>query len=198
MKTFLKSIQTSFSALVLFTLFFGIAYPVLMVGVGQLFFHKKANGSLFTYEDGKIVGSAWIGQNFSQPKYFHPRPSSAGNGYDASNSAASNLGPTSQKLSDALKQRVQDFRSQNNLDPNASIPADAVMGSASGLDPHISPANAKLQAARVAAARNMTTQDVIDLIATYTEHPTWGIFGQERINVLRLNLALDKRSVGES
>ena len=177
----------------LLTVLLGIIYPLFMFGVGQLFFHKKANGSLFFYEDGKVIGSLWIAQNFTKPEYFHPRPSSAGDkGFDAANSSGSNLGPTSQKLADALQQRVAAYRSENSLSSDTMIPADAVMTSGSGLDPHISTANALLQAARVASARGLSQGKIEDLITEYTEEPTLGLFGQARINVLRINLALDK------
>src|SRR5213596_1800885 len=125
-------------------------YPLVVFGVSQALFHHKANGSLIVEKDGTVRGSALLGQNFSGEKYFHPRPSAAGNGYDASNSSGSNLGPTSQKLRDNIAQTLTDYRSQNGLATNAVVPADAVTASGSGLDPHISVRNAELQAPRVA------------------------------------------------
>ena len=193
MRAFFASLKPAIISLALLTVLLGIIYPLFMFGVGQLFFHKKANGSLFFYEDGKVIGSLWIAQNFTKPEYFHPRPSSAGDkGFDAANSSGSNLGPTSQKLADALQQRVAAYRSENSLSSDTMIPADAVMTSGSGLDPHISTANALLQAARVASARGLSQGKIEDLITEYTEEPTLGLFGQARINVLRINLALDK------
>lgn len=190
MKTFLASLKPATISLLILTFLLGIVYPVFMYGVGQLFFHKKANGTLIYDRNGKVLGSEWIGQNFTKPEYFHPRPSSAGEkGYDAAASSGSNLGPTSQKLADALKQRVSDYRSENELSSDILISADAVTASGSGLDPHISVANALLQAARVAQKRNISEKDVKKLIAEYTEK---GLLGKARVNVLRLNLALDK------
>ena len=193
MRTFFGSLKISFILLALLTLLLGIAYPFFMCGVGQILFHHQANGSIFYYEDGEPMGSEWIAQNFTQAQYFHPRPSNAGsNGFDATSSSGSNLGPTAQKLSDALKQRAHDYRSDNNLRSDTPIPADAVMASGSGLDPHISVANALLQAPRIASARGMSQEAVNKLIAEYTEGRTLGLFGEPRINVLRMNLALDK------
>ncbi len=192
MKTFTHSLKISFFLLVIFTVLLGIVYPMFMWGVGQLFFHKHANGTILYNEAGQAVGSAWIGQNFSGDSYFHPRPSSAGDsGYDASNSSGSNLGPTSQKLIDAVTQRTADYRQSNHVPEGASIPADAVTASGSGLDPHISLENAKLQMARVAAARNWSQDEVERFIKKFTEGRTLWIFGERRVNVLKLNLALD-------
>jgi len=187
----MKILRTSIVSLILLTVLVGVIYPLFMWGIGQIFFHKKANGTLYYYQGGTVLGSAWIGQNFTQTKFFHPRPSAAGdNGYDASNSSGSNLGPTSQKLIDTLKQRAKDYRSQNNW--TGDIPADAVTGSGSGLDPHISIANAQIQAGRIAAARNLSHDEVNSLIDKYTEGRTFWIFGEPRVNVLQLNLALEK------
>jgi K+-transporting ATPase ATPase C chain len=138
-----------------------------------------------------VLGSRLIGQPFTADKYFHPRPSSAGNGYDPTSSGGSNLGPTSQKLRDAIVQNVADYRAQNGLATNAPVPADAVTTSASGLDPHISPENANLQAARVAKARSLSLEKMHDLIKENTDPAVFGILGDPGINVLRLNLALD-------
>ena len=193
MKVFISSLWTSLIALILFTVLLGVVYPCLIWGIGQIFFNKKANGTLFYYQNGKVIGSELIAQNFTSSHYFHPRPSSAGdNGYDAANSSGSNLGPTSQKLIDAVKGRVATYRSENSLGTEVLIPADAVTGSGSGLDPHISVRNALLQASRVASARSMSVDDVNQLIGKYTEGRALGLFGEKRVNVLRINLALDK------
>lgn len=195
MKLFIASLRPALIALVLLTILGGIIYPLFMYGIGELFFHNEANGTLFYYKDGKVMGSEWIGQNFTKPEYFHPRPSAAGaNGYDAANSSGSNLGPTSKALIDSLRQRAQSYRTENKLAPDTVIPAEAVTASGSGLDPHISVGNALLQASRVAAARGISVDEVKKTIERYTDGPTWGLFGEERINVLRINLALDKIS----
>jgi len=167
-------------------------YPLVVFGVGQALFRGKANGSLIVDKDGTVRGSRLLGQSFTGEKYFHPRPSNAGNGYDASNSSGSNLGPTSQKLRDSIAQNVADYRSQNSLDTNAPVPADAVTASGSGLDPHISLQNADLQAARVAKARSIPVEKVRELIKRNTNPADLGFLGQPGVNVLTLNLALDQ------
>jgi K+-transporting ATPase ATPase C chain len=191
MKEFFAQLRGAIGA----TLMLGVVccgiYPVLVWGLGQALFADKANGSLIVDAKGTVLGSKLIGQNFSADKYFHPRPSAAGNGYDALNSGGSNLGPTSQKLADTIKQNVADYRAQNGLASNAPVPADAVTASASGLDPHISVENARLQAARVAKARGLKEEDVKALIAQYTDPADLGFLGDPGVNVLRLNLALD-------
>ena len=226
------------------TVLFGVVYPLAITGVCQVLFPHQANGSLITAGD-KVIGSEIIGQSFSKPEYFHPRPSSAGRGYDATASGGSNLGPTSAKLvrgttkMDDKKNEVVDFDgitlrlvhycdengipyessvpldrfrdSSGSLDdvklikafnddkaplvftPKAPIPADAVTASGSGLDPHISPANAEAQAARVAKARGISADQAGQLIAQFTEGPTMGLLGDARVNVLKLNLALDRQ-----
>jgi len=166
-------------------------YPLAVYALGQTLFADKANGSLIVDSKGVIHGSALIGQSFSGAKYFHPRPSSAGNGYDPLSSGGSNLGPTSKKLADAIAQNLADYRSQNGLATNAPVPADAVTASGSGLDPHISPENAALQAPRVARERKMTLEQINALITQQTEAPDLGFLGAPRVNVLLLNLALD-------
>lgn len=166
-------------------------YPLAVWGVSQAVFPNQANGSLIT-RNGAIVGSALIGQNFSAEKYFHPRPSAAGNGYDAANSGGSNLGPTSQKLFDAIKERAAAYRKQNGLADGDPIPADAVTASGSGLDPEISPANAMLQSGRVARARGWEAARVEDLVRSHTRGRALGILGDPGVNVLALNLALDQ------
>lgn len=224
------------------TVALGVIYPLVMTGLAQVLFPNKANGSLIT-KDGKVIGSEIIGQSFTKPEYFHPRPSSAGSGYDATASSGSQLGPTSAKLirgttkRDDKKNEIVDFDglsvrivhycvdneipyesspplnrfkdSMGNLDdvklikafnddktplvftPKAQIPADAVTGSASGLDPHISPAYAQAQLPRVAKARGANPDQVNQLVAQYTEQPDWGFLGEPRVNVLKLNLAMD-------
>jgi K+-transporting ATPase ATPase C chain len=168
------------------------AYPLIVTGISRVAFKDKADGSLLKDASGKIVGSALLGQNFSGEKYFHPRPSAAGaNGYDAASSSGTNLGPTSQKLADQIKDRVAAYRSANGLAADQAVPADAVTASGSGLDPHISPANAALQTARVAKARNLPVEKVRETIEANTAKPDLGIFGDAGVNVLKLNLALD-------
>lgn len=226
------------------TVVLGVVYPLAMTGISQFIFPKQANGSLIT-AGGKVIGSEIIGQNFSKPEYFHPRPSAAGSGYDATASGGSNLGPTSAKLIrgttkiDEKKNEVVDYDgidlrivhycvendipyessmplnrfkgADGNLDdvklimafnddkapllftPKAPIPADAVTASSSGLDPHISPANAQAQASRVAKARGISTDQADQFVARFTEGPVFGLLGEPRVNVLKLNLALDQQ-----
>lgn len=176
---------------IVFTLLTGICYPLAVTGIAQLAFPHQANGSLLP-ANGKDVGSSLIGQNFGKPEYFHPRPSAAGDkGYDSSSSSASNLGPTNPALADRLKKDVAAFR-KDNPDFTGPIPADAVTTSGSGLDPDISPANAAAQSARVAKARNVTPERLADVIAAHTQGRQFGFFGEPRVNVLELNLALDQ------
>jgi K+-transporting ATPase ATPase C chain len=169
-------------------------YPLVVFGVSQLLFHEQANGSLIVGKDGTIHGSHLIGQQFTADKYFISRPSDAGaNGmaYDPTASGGSNLGPTSQKLHDALAQNIASYRTQNNLDTNTPVPADAVTASASGLDPHISLQNAELQAPRVAKVRGLSLDKVRELIRANTDAANLGFLGEPGVNVLPLNLALD-------
>jgi len=239
----LKELGPGLRLTIIFTVLTGIVYPVVMTGISEVIFPKQSKGSLVTV-NGKVVGSSLIGQPFAKPEYFHPRPSAAGSGYDASSSGATNLGPTSSKLlrgttkMDDKKNEVVDFDgiadrivhycvdneipyessvpldqfkdSHGDLDdvklikafnddksplvfmPKAPIPQDAVTASASGLDPHISPANADAQAARVAKARGVPADQVRQVVAQFTERPDWGIFGEPRVNVLLLNVALDQ------
>ena len=191
MKTIFSEIRSSVMAtLVLAVVCCGL-YPLVVFALGQAMFHAKANGSLIISSDGTVRGSRLLGQQFTADKYFHSRPSAAGNGYDATSSGGSNLGPTSQKLHDSLAQNISDYRSQNDLATNAPVPADAVTASASGLDPHISPENANLQAPRVAKARNLSVEKVRALIAQHTDLPDFGVLGDPGVNVLELNFALD-------
>lgn len=191
-RTLSADFRTSAIAFIFLTVLCGFAYPQAITGAAQAIFGHKANGSIVTV-NGDAVGSSLIGQNFSEPKYFHPRPSAAGkDGYDATSSSGSNLGPTSQALVDAIKQNVDSVRSDNGLAPGVSVPADAVTASASGLDPHISPAYAELQVPRVAKTRGMTENAVRALVKKYTNGSTLLVMGEPRVNVLLLNLALDK------
>lgn len=240
----IKELLPGFRLMLAFTILTGLAYPAVMTVLSEAIFPKQANGSL-VIANGKVVGSSEIGQSFTQPQYFHPRPSSAGNGYDATQSGGSNLGPTSAKLLhgvigtdakgnevvafDGIEDRIVHYCAENNLpytssepliqfedakgnlddvklikafnDPKnpliftskVKIPSDAVTGSASGLDPNISPANADLQAGRVAKARNTSPDQVRSLIAQATKGPSLGFIGEPRVNVLLLNLALDQK-----
>jgi len=167
-------------------------YPLIVFGISQLLFHEQANGSLIVSADGTVRGSKLLGQSFSDPKYFHPRPSAAGNGYDATSSGGSNLGPTSRKLDDAIKERIAAYRAENSLSESAPVPADAVTASGSGLDPHISLQNAELQIPRVVKARGVAEERVRELIRQNTNGRDFGVFGEPGVNVLQLNRALDQ------
>jgi len=192
MKSFLSEIRGAvMSTLILAVVCCGV-YPLVVFGIGQGLFRGKANGSLIVDKAGIVRGSKLLGQGFTAEKYFHPRPSAAGNGYDAANSSGSNLGPTSQKLSDAIKDRIEAYRKENSLAITNTVPADAVTASGSGLDPHISVRNAELQAPRVAKVRGMESQKVLDLIRDNTDKADFGILGDDGVNVLALNLALDQ------
>jgi potassium-transporting ATPase KdpC subunit len=192
MKEFLAQIRGAlFATLSLAVVCCGL-YPLVVFGIGQALFHDKANGSLIAGANGTVLGSRLIGQQFTVDKYFHSRPSAAGNGYDATSSGGSNLGPTSRKLADSIAQNVADYRTQNGLATNAPVPADAVTASGSGLDPHISLRNAELQAPRVAKARNLSLEKVLELVRRNTDLPGLGVLGEPGVNVLELNLALDK------
>jgi K+-transporting ATPase ATPase C chain len=172
------------------TVITGLVYPGVVTALCQALFHWQANGSMLK-ADGKEIGSALIGQNFTKPEYFHPRPSAAGSdGYDATASGGSNYGPTSQKLIDRVRSSVEQFRKENP-DYTGPIPADLVTASASGLDPDISPASAEAQAARVAKARGISLGVVEQLIIQNTRGPDLGLLGEPRVNVLELNLELD-------
>lgn len=190
------------------TVLTGLIFPLIVWGVGQAVFPKQANGSLIQDASGNVVGSALLGQVFTKPEYFHPRPSAAGAGYDGANSSGTNLGPTSDKLVNGIDDdpSTKDadesypgfndlavaYRAENDLTVDTKLPADAVTRSASGLDPHISPANAKLQAKRVARARGMKIEDVLALIDRSIEGRFAGVYGDPAVNVLKLNIELDR------
>jgi potassium-transporting ATPase KdpC subunit len=190
MKTFWKELWTAIVATVVLLVVVSGIYPVIIWGISQVLFPYQANGSLIT-QNGQVVGSALLAQGFSGAKYFHPRPSQAGTGYDAANSNGSNLGPTSKKLIDSIKDAADAYRKENSLAANAVVPADAVTSSFSGLDPHISPKNAQIQAARVAHERGINEDVVRSEIEKATDKPLLGFIGDPGVNVLKLNLALD-------
>lgn len=167
-------------------------YPLAVMGVGKIFFKDKADGGLIRLQDGRVVGAKLIGQSFTKPEYLHPRPSSAGTGYDAANSSGSNLGPTNPKLADAVKANVDSVLKENPTLKPGKIPVDMVTASASGLDPHISPENAFAQADRVAQARHVNVAEVKKVIESHIEGPQLGIFGEPVVNVLLVNLDLDR------
>lgn len=187
----LRQLVPAFRVTLLYTVLTGLIYPGFVTGLSQVMFPRQANGSLITV-NGEPAGSELIGQNFTRPEYFHPRPSAAGSdGYDASASSGSNLGPTSQKLNDRVKASVFEFRKENP-DYQGPIPADLVTASGSGLDPHISPASAEAQSTRIAKARGIGLDQVRLLISNHTEGRVLGILGEPRINVLQINMALDR------
>jgi len=202
-----RQLVTALLMTIVLTLLIGIVYPLLVTGVSQVAFSNRADGSFVKNKDGKVVGSALIGQIFTKPQYFQPRPSAAGDGYDGLSSGASNLGPSNPKLLDGekddpatkdvdesfsgVRQRVADYRKTNGLAANAEVPVDAVTASGSGLDPSISVANARIQARRVAAARKLPIDEVLRVVAEHTQNRPWGVLGEKAVNVLTLNLALD-------
>lgn len=191
----LQQLAPALRMTVLLTVLTGLVYPGVVTGLCQLLFTNKANGSLIV-ENGQVIGSALLGQNFARPEYFHPRPSAAGNdGYDPTASGGSNLGPTNQKLYDRMKASAAHFRKENP-EYAGPIPADALTASGSGLDPEISAANAGAQAARVARARGVSASSIERLIASATEHRDLGLLGESRVNVLKLNLELDRQFPG--
>jgi len=196
MKTLYAQLRPAvLSTLVLAAVCCGL-YPLLVFGVAQLVFPHQANGSLVVDAKGVVRGSQLLAQSFTGDRYFHPRPSAAGaNGYDAANSGGSNLGPTSEKLKVAVKSRIATYRAENRIPETTPVPADAVTASGSGLDPHISPASARLQLDRVARARGLTSERrarLEHLVVALTEPPQWGILGESRVNVLMLNLEVDR------
>jgi K+-transporting ATPase ATPase C chain len=172
------------------TILTGVAYPLAVTGVSQVVFPGRADGSLVE-RGGTTVASKLIGQQFASPRYFQPRPSAAGDGYDAMSSSASNLGPTNEDYLSEVRKRVAAYRRENGLAADIAVPADAVTASGSGLDPHISPANARLQAPRVARARGMDVADVLALVDDHTNGRSLGFLGDPGVNVVELNLALD-------
>ncbi|HSY74245.1 MAG TPA: K(+)-transporting ATPase subunit C [Dongiaceae bacterium] len=193
----MKNLFAEFGRSIVATIFFAVilcgAYPLVVFGAAKLFFPHQADGSLLVDKSGTVRGSALLAQNFTGAQYFHPRPSAAGaNGFDATSSSGSNLGPTSTNLFSAIAQRIADYRAENNLATNAIVPADAVTASASGLDPHISPANAEIQIARVAKARGIFEEQLRKLVQENTNGRDLGVFGEPRVNVMTLNFALDQ------
>jgi len=182
---------------VVFTALCGLAYPLVVMGVAQGLFPDKATGSKVEI-DGQLVGSSLLGQAFMSDDYFWPRPSAAGEGYDGAASGASNLGPTNSNLLADVQRRVTDYRAAHDLSPYSPVPVDAVTASGSGLDPHISVANARLQAARVAEARGLSVERVVDLVDQHTDGRLLGFLGEPSVNVLQLNTALDQLAVGGS
>jgi len=190
MKSWGQELRRSFVAVAALGVLLCGIYPLAVWVVAQGAFPGRANGSLLA-RDKAVVGSELIGRMFREPAYFHPRPSAAGEGYDALRSGGTNLGPLSKTLADSVRQRVEAYRRENGLPDGSLVPADAVTASGSGLDPHISPANARIQAGRVARARGMAESDVLRLVKVHIQGRTLGILGEPRVNVLLLNLALD-------
>ncbi len=188
----IQQLKPAFLMTLILTVLTGLIYPGVVTGLCQVLFPAKANGSLVV-RNGQVIGSELIGQNFAKPEYFQPRPSAAGNdGYDGSASGGSNLGPTNQKLIDRVKASVDKFRKENP-DYSGPIPADMLTSSASGLDPHISPASAMAQADRVAKARGISSEQIRQLVIHSTEGPALGFLGEPRVNVLALNLELNRQ-----
>jgi K+-transporting ATPase ATPase C chain len=187
----MKNLVTAVLMTIVTTILLGLAYPLVVTGLAQVIFPDKANGQLIRNADGAIIGSRLIGQPFSSPGYFRSRPSAAGaNGYDAGASSGSNLGPTNQKLIDRVKADVEKLQAEN---PGKPVPIDLVTTSGSGLDPHISPGAAEFQVPRVARERGMSEDELRRIVAAHTEGRQFGFFGESRVNVLELNLDLDKR-----
>ena len=191
MKNILREIRTATIATAVFVVIVSGIYPLLVWGIAQAVFPYEADGSLIIM-DGEILGSQLIAQGFTSPQYFHSRPSSAGTGYDSTSSAGSNLGPLSKTLVDTARQRVIKYRTENDLEPIILVPADAVTASGSGLDPHISLENARLQTQRVAHARGMSEDAVRRIVAGHIQDRDMDILGEPRVNVLMLNLELDR------
>jgi potassium-transporting ATPase KdpC subunit len=187
-----RQLFPAFMMMVVFTVITGLAYPLAVTGIAQGLFNDNADASLVENADGELVGSSRIGQSFSEPEYFHPRPSAAGDGYDASASSGSNLGPTNDEFLATVDERANAYREENGLDADAEVPVDAVTASASGLDPHISAANARLQAPRVADERGLDLDTVMELVEDQTSGRDLGFLGERGVNVLELNLALDE------
>lgn len=209
----LKQFRPAIMSVLALTILTGFVFPLIITAIAQVVMPHQAKGSLIT-QNGKVVGSELIGQNFTAPGYFHPRPSAAGSGYDAANSGGTNLGPTSSKLIKGIEddpktkdtdesysgipQLAKAYREENGLPRSTPLPADAITRSASGLDPHISPANAALQASRVAKQRGISEEKVKQLIAQNTEGRQLGVLGEPRVNIVKLNIALDKAAPGKA
>jgi K+-transporting ATPase ATPase C chain len=186
----MKNLITAFLMTIVTTVLLGLVYPLVVTGLAQVLFPAQANGSLIKSSDGTLVGSRLIGQPFSSPGYFRSRPSAAGNvGYDAGASSGSNLGPTNQKLIDRVKAEVEKLKAEN---PGKAVPIDLVTTSASGLDPHISPAAAEFQIPRVARERGISEDELRKLVKAHTEGRQFGFLGESTVNVLELNLDLDR------
>jgi potassium-transporting ATPase KdpC subunit len=192
MKAFFAEIKTSILITLVLALVLCGVFPLAVWAGAQVFFPEKANGSLIVDKDGTVRGSALLAQNFSSDKYFQPRPSAAGTGYDATSSSGTNLGPTSKKLADSIAAAVTAYRKANGLGDTDAVPADAVTSSASGLDPHISVANAQIQSARVAKTRGLSLEAVRALVVRCTDDRSLGVFGEPGVNVLRVNIELDQ------
>ena len=195
----MKKLFSELRSAVMVTLTFAVVccglYPLVVFGISQALFRDQANGSLIVDKDGTVHGSKLLGQQFTADKYFQSRPSAAGNGYDATSSGGSNLGPTSSNLVATIAQRIADYHTANGLTTNTLMPADAVTASGSGLDPHISLRNAELQAPRVAKARNLGVEKVLELVRANTDPASLGFLGEPGVNVLKLNLDLDRLGI---
>lgn len=187
---FKSFLQTS-KMLIIMTVLLGLIYPLAVIGLSRLVFSKQANGSLL-YNNNRVIGSELIGQNFIGPEYFHSRPSAAGDGYDATASGGTNLGPTNEAFRKIIEERMAKIKSRNNLSNEQQVPADLVTASGSGLDPHISPQAALFQVPLVAQTRGLTEKEVRIVVRKYTENRELLFLGEPRVNVLKLNLALDQ------
>lgn len=190
MRAFIRQLRPAFMAIVVFTVLLGVVYPLVSTLIGQVAFGDKADGSLIV-RDGSVVGSELIGQTFTAPEYFHARPSAAGEGYDGAASSGSNLGPLNSDFLASVTERADAYRAENGLDAAIVVPVDAVTASGSGLDPHISIANARLQAPRVAEARGLSVDAVLAMVSDHTDGRSLGVLGEPGVNVVTLNVDLD-------